>query len=182
MTSETIRMGGLELRFLQTKDETAGSLDAFEMTVQPNARMPVAHYHESWDETIYGLTGASTWRVDGQGRAQAWADRLHQTRDRSQLSQRQAGSGGRSVHSDARRARARLFSRDCGRAGRRRAGSDKDERNHAAPRARARTVIKDLHPPKMLGDGIDVLVAAARQVQHHQMVLGTLGRELKNLG
>ena len=23
------------------------------MTVQPNARMPVAHYHESWDETIY---------------------------------------------------------------------------------------------------------------------------------
>jgi quercetin dioxygenase-like cupin family protein len=64
--SETIKVGGLELRFLQTKEETAGSLDAFEMTVQPNARMPVAHYHESWDETIYGLSGASTWRVDGQ--------------------------------------------------------------------------------------------------------------------
>ena len=44
---ETIRIGGLEPRFLQTKDETAGSLDVFEMTVQPNARMPVAHYHES---------------------------------------------------------------------------------------------------------------------------------------
>jgi hypothetical protein len=40
MASETISMGGLELRFLQTKEETAGSLDAFEMTVQPNARMP----------------------------------------------------------------------------------------------------------------------------------------------
>src|ERR1700688_5049259 len=64
--SETIKVGGLELRFLQTKEETAGSLDAFEMTVQPNAGMPVAHYHESWDETIYGLSGASTWRVDGQ--------------------------------------------------------------------------------------------------------------------
>ena len=63
---ETIRVGGLELRFLQTKDETAGSLDAFEMTVQPNAGVPVAHYHENWDETIYGLTGASTWRVDGR--------------------------------------------------------------------------------------------------------------------
>ena len=62
--SETIGIGGLELRFLQTKEETAGSLDAFEMTVQPNARMPVAHYHESWDETIYGLTGA----VDLAGR------------------------------------------------------------------------------------------------------------------
>ena len=39
--SETIGIGGLELRFLQTKDETADSLDAFEMIVQPNARMPV---------------------------------------------------------------------------------------------------------------------------------------------
>ena len=64
--SETIGIGGLELRFLQTKDETAGSLDAFEMTVQPNAGVPIAHYHESWDETIYGLMGVSTWRVDGQ--------------------------------------------------------------------------------------------------------------------
>jgi quercetin dioxygenase-like cupin family protein len=66
MASETIRIGGLELRFLQTKEETAGSLDAFEMTVQPNARMPIAHYHESWDETIYGLAGESTWRLDGR--------------------------------------------------------------------------------------------------------------------
>jgi quercetin dioxygenase-like cupin family protein len=66
MASETIRIGGLELRFLQTKDDTAGSLDAFEMTVEPNARMPIAHYHESWDETTYGLAGASTWRVDGR--------------------------------------------------------------------------------------------------------------------
>src|ERR1700728_3884691 len=64
--SEIIGIAGLELSFLQTKDESAGSLDAFEMTVQPNARMPVAHYHESWDETIYGLTGASTWLVDGR--------------------------------------------------------------------------------------------------------------------
>ena len=64
--SETIGIGGLELRFLQTKDETAGSLDAFEMTVQPNAGVPIAHYHESWDETIYGLMGVSTWRVDGR--------------------------------------------------------------------------------------------------------------------
>jgi quercetin dioxygenase-like cupin family protein len=66
MTLETIRIGGLELRFLQTKDDTAGSLDAFEMTVEPNARMPIAHYHDSWDETVYGLTGALTLRIDGE--------------------------------------------------------------------------------------------------------------------
>jgi len=63
---EVIRIGGLELRFLRTKDDTAGSLDMFEMTVQPNARMPVPHYHETWDETVYGLSGMTTWRVDGQ--------------------------------------------------------------------------------------------------------------------
>ena len=63
---EVIRIGGLELRFLRSKNDTGGSLDMFEMTVQPNARMPVPHYHETWDETIYGLAGLTTWRIDGQ--------------------------------------------------------------------------------------------------------------------
>jgi quercetin dioxygenase-like cupin family protein len=64
--TEIINLGSLQLRFLQSKDDTAGSLDMFEMTVQPNARMPIPHYHESWDETVYGLTGTTTWRVDGK--------------------------------------------------------------------------------------------------------------------
>ena len=63
---ETIRMGGLALEFLHSKDDTTGSLDAFRMTVQPNARMPVPHYHESWDETIYGLSGTLSFRLDGR--------------------------------------------------------------------------------------------------------------------
>ncbi|MBN8904661.1 MAG: FAD-dependent monooxygenase, partial [Rhodospirillales bacterium] len=63
---ETIEMGSLRLRFLRTKDQTKGSLDVFEMTVQPNGRMPVPHYHETWDETIYGLAGTTTWRIDGR--------------------------------------------------------------------------------------------------------------------
>jgi quercetin dioxygenase-like cupin family protein len=62
---ETVRFKDLELRFLQSRDDTDGSLDVFEMTVEPNARVPVPHYHKSWDETVYGLTGATTWRVDG---------------------------------------------------------------------------------------------------------------------
>jgi quercetin dioxygenase-like cupin family protein len=63
--TELIRMGGLELRFLQSA-ETGASLDMFEMTLQPDARMPVPHHHESWEETVYGLAGTSTWRVDGR--------------------------------------------------------------------------------------------------------------------
>ena len=35
---QTINLGSLQLKFLQTKEDTAGSLDMFEMTLQPNAR------------------------------------------------------------------------------------------------------------------------------------------------
>ena len=63
---EIIDIGALRLKFLQTRDDTGGAIDLFEMTLQPNAHMPVPHYHESWDETIYGLDGVSTWRIDGK--------------------------------------------------------------------------------------------------------------------
>ena len=63
---EIINLGSLKLKFLQSKDDTAGSIDMFEMTLQPNARMPIPHCHDSWDETIYGLTGTTTWRIDRQ--------------------------------------------------------------------------------------------------------------------
>ena len=61
----TVEFSGLELRFLQDKEGTKGSIDLFEMAVQPKARMPVAHYHDAWDETVYGLHGTTTWRLDG---------------------------------------------------------------------------------------------------------------------
>jgi len=64
--TETINLGALTLKFLHSKEDTAGSADIFELTLQPGGRMPVPHYHESWDETVYGLTGTSTWRVDGR--------------------------------------------------------------------------------------------------------------------
>lgn len=63
---ETIDFATMQLRFLHSRDETAGSLDIFEMTLQPNARMPIPHHHESWDETVYGLVGTIGFRVDGQ--------------------------------------------------------------------------------------------------------------------
>ena len=63
---ETIRIGALELRFLRSKHDTGGSLDMFEMTVPPSARMPVPHYHRDWDETVYGLRGVLTFTIDGK--------------------------------------------------------------------------------------------------------------------
>lgn len=64
--AEVIRIGRLELRFLRNKHETGGSLDMFEMLVPPEGRMPVAHYHRDWDETVYGLTGTVTFMVGGE--------------------------------------------------------------------------------------------------------------------
>ncbi|MGH7102859.1 MAG: cupin domain-containing protein [Acetobacteraceae bacterium] len=54
------------LEFLHSLDETDASLDMFRMTVQPKARMPVSHYHESWDETVFGISGVVTFRIAGQ--------------------------------------------------------------------------------------------------------------------
>ena len=64
--NEIIQFGSLELRFLQSGQDTDAGLDLFEMLLRPGGRMPVPHYHESWDETIYGLSGISTWRIDGK--------------------------------------------------------------------------------------------------------------------
>ena len=73
---EIIRVGALELRFLQSKQETGGSLDLFEMTCPPNARMPVPHYHRDWDETILGLSGIVTFTLDGKAVAIGPGDSL----------------------------------------------------------------------------------------------------------
>ena len=63
---DVITFGGMELVFLQTKETTGGSLDLFEMTLQPDAQMPVPHHHESWEETVYGLSGVTTFKVGGE--------------------------------------------------------------------------------------------------------------------
>lgn len=63
---ETIAFGSLELRFLRDKHDTAGSLDMFEMTLSPEGRMPVPHHHESWEETVYGVSGTVTYTVEGR--------------------------------------------------------------------------------------------------------------------
>ncbi|MFC3126033.1 cupin domain-containing protein [Pseudoroseomonas globiformis] len=62
---EMIEFGSFQLRFLRNRHDTGGSLDMFELTLQPQGRMPVPHYHESWEETVYGLSGVVTYTVEG---------------------------------------------------------------------------------------------------------------------
>ena len=63
---ETVKMASMELRFLHPPEETNGSLTMFEMHLLPEGRMPVPHHHRDWEETIYGLTGTTTWTVLGE--------------------------------------------------------------------------------------------------------------------
>jgi quercetin dioxygenase-like cupin family protein len=68
MTAEQIRIGELSIRFLLEGDESNGSAALFEFTVPARAKVPVAHSHDAYEETVYGLEGTLTWTVDGERR------------------------------------------------------------------------------------------------------------------
>jgi quercetin dioxygenase-like cupin family protein len=59
-----IHAGQIEIRFLLQAAQTAGSLTMFEFFVPAQARVPVAHSHETFDETVFGLSGVLTWMLD----------------------------------------------------------------------------------------------------------------------
>jgi quercetin dioxygenase-like cupin family protein len=63
---EHIRIGQLEIRFLLEGAATAGALAMFEFDVPANARVPIAHAHDAYEETIYGLKGTLSWTVEGR--------------------------------------------------------------------------------------------------------------------
>src|SRR3954470_700080 len=65
MTSEEIRIGQLAIRFLVEGEQTGGALAVFEFDVPAGAKVPVAHSHDGYEETIYGLEGVLTWGVEG---------------------------------------------------------------------------------------------------------------------
>jgi len=59
-----IHAGQIEIRFLLHAGQTAGTLTMFEFVVPAQARVPIAHSHEAFDETVYGLSGVLTWMLD----------------------------------------------------------------------------------------------------------------------
>jgi quercetin dioxygenase-like cupin family protein len=64
-TSEAITIGQLEIRFLVAGEDSAGSVAVFEFDVPAGAKVPVAHSHDGYEETIYGLAGVLTWTIAG---------------------------------------------------------------------------------------------------------------------
>jgi quercetin dioxygenase-like cupin family protein len=66
-SDETIHLGPLAVRFLLTRDDSAGTIAAFEVMVPYGQRLAApAHSHDHYEETIYGVSGVLTWTVDGK--------------------------------------------------------------------------------------------------------------------
>jgi quercetin dioxygenase-like cupin family protein len=63
--AEEIRIGQLTIRFRLENEASGGSIAVFEFDVPAGAKVPVAHSHDAYEETIYGLAGTLTWTVDG---------------------------------------------------------------------------------------------------------------------
>ena len=66
MKNETIQVGQVSIDFLLETADTNGSIAMFEFSVPSGAKVPLPHYHEYYDETIYGLEGVITFTVEGK--------------------------------------------------------------------------------------------------------------------
>ena len=64
-TREEIEVGPLAIRFLVEGEESGGSVAVFEFDVPAGAKVPAAHSHDGYEETIYGLEGTLVWTVEG---------------------------------------------------------------------------------------------------------------------
>ncbi len=64
-TKELIHLGQVSVRFLREAKDTNGALSVFEFMVPAGAKVPIPHYHENFDETVYGLEGVLTYTISG---------------------------------------------------------------------------------------------------------------------
>ena len=65
-TAETIAVGPFSVRFLLEGEDSGGSASVFECHVPAHCAMQAPHSHDGFEETIYGLEGATTWTIDGE--------------------------------------------------------------------------------------------------------------------
>ena len=63
--SGEITVGAMAIRFLVEGEQSGGAVALFEFDVPAGARVPAAHRHDGYDETIYGLEGVLAWTVEG---------------------------------------------------------------------------------------------------------------------
>ena len=62
---EEIKVGELAIRSLVDSEDSNGAVAVFEFDVPAGAKVPVAHSHDGYEETIYGLAGVLAWTIEG---------------------------------------------------------------------------------------------------------------------
>jgi quercetin dioxygenase-like cupin family protein len=63
---EPILAGDMTIQFLVESDESNGSVSVFRCDLPVGAHIPIAHSHDGFEETVYGLEGVVTFTVDGR--------------------------------------------------------------------------------------------------------------------
>lgn len=58
-------MGGITVRYLVEGPQANHTVAMFEFEVAPGSKVPGAHSHDGYEETVYGLEGTLTFTVEG---------------------------------------------------------------------------------------------------------------------
>lgn len=149
MNGELIRLGDTTVRFLVEGNDSGGSVAVFEVGISARGKMPAPQSHDSFEETIYGLDGVSTWTVEDAAVEVAPGERCAYRAARSIISITAAPRPGRegACHRHAGSTRPRLLPR--GRCCVRRfwrwaTRPHADRRGHATPRADSGSAARSL--------------------------------------
>lgn len=65
-TSDPINLGPITVTFFVDEEQSGGSVTVSKCDVAAGAGVPVSHFHNAFEETIYGVEGVTTWTIDGE--------------------------------------------------------------------------------------------------------------------
>lgn len=57
---------GITVDFLKESKDTNHEYSEFRCSIKPASRTPLPHYHQGFDETIYGEKGNVIWTINGK--------------------------------------------------------------------------------------------------------------------
>jgi quercetin dioxygenase-like cupin family protein len=65
-TRRPIHLGPITVTFSVVAEQSNGTITVQRCDVRAGAGVPLAHSHDAFEETIYGLQGVTTWTIDGE--------------------------------------------------------------------------------------------------------------------
>jgi quercetin dioxygenase-like cupin family protein len=65
-TQTPIHLGPITVTFSVVAAESNGTITVQRCDVRAGAGVPLAHSHDTFEETIHGLEGVTTWTIDGE--------------------------------------------------------------------------------------------------------------------